>query len=72
MNFSFAGCPEAAINNIYQAAKCGVSQGALGLVTCNWSGRGHFTHQPFTWVGYMLGAGLGWNSSCHQVGLDIL
>ncbi|OWF38604.1 uncharacterized protein LOC110466050 [Mizuhopecten yessoensis] len=63
---SFSGCPEAAVNNIYRAAKCAVNQGAIGMVTCNWSGKGHLTHQPFSWPGFLLGAGLGWNSSCHQ------
>ncbi|KAJ8308848.1 hypothetical protein KUTeg_013722 [Tegillarca granosa] len=61
---SIAGCPEAAINNIYHAVKGGVSQGAIGVICCNWSGKGHLTHQPFSWTGYLVSAGLGWNSNC--------
>ncbi|KAL5009145.1 hypothetical protein ScPMuIL_014726 [Solemya velum] len=62
---SLAGCPEAAINNVNRAVRCAIGQGALGIIVCNWSGKGHLTQQPFSWSGFLVGAGLGWNSECH-------
>lgn len=64
---SLAGCPEAAVTNIYNAIKCASTDGALGAIVCNWSGKGHVTHQPFCWPGFLMGAGLSWNSDCHYV-----
>ncbi|XP_076442258.1 uncharacterized protein LOC143281142 isoform X2 [Babylonia areolata] len=61
---SLAGCPEAALHNIYGAVKAGSSQGALGVVVCDWTGKGHLTHQPFSWPGFVMGAGLAWNTQC--------
>ncbi|KAL8606628.1 hypothetical protein ACOMHN_025727 [Nucella lapillus] len=61
---SLAGCPEAALHNIYGAVKAGSIQGALGVVVCDWTGKGHLTHQPFSWPGFLMGAGLAWNTQC--------
>ncbi|XP_052768844.1 uncharacterized protein LOC128209056 isoform X2 [Mya arenaria] len=62
---SLAGCPEAAITNVYNAVKCATAEGAIGVIVCNWSGKGHLTHLPFSWPGFLMGAGLSWNSDCH-------
>ncbi|XP_053390843.1 uncharacterized protein LOC128553692 [Mercenaria mercenaria] len=62
---SLAGCPEAAITNVYNAVKCALSDGAIGIMVCNWSGKGHITHLPFCWPGFLMGAGLSWNADCH-------
>lgn len=62
---SLAGCPEAAITNVYNAARCALSDGAMGVIVCNWSGKGHITHLPFCWPGFLMGAGLSWNADCH-------
>lgn len=67
--FSLAGCPEAALGNIYGAVKAASSQGALGAVVCDWTGKGHLTHQPFAWPGFLMGAGLAWNTESHWVSL---
>lgn len=69
---SLAGCPEAAINNVNRAVRCAIGQGALGILICNWSGRGHLTQQPFSWSGFVVGAGLGWNAECHLVSIFYL
>lgn len=69
---SLAGCPEAAASNIFQAVKAGSSQGALGCVVCDWTGKGHLTHQPFAWPGFVTGAGLSWNTECRWVGVNFL
>ncbi|GFO34683.1 tankyrase-1 [Plakobranchus ocellatus] len=58
---SLAGCPSAAISNIVSAATC--SEGALGLVVCDWTGKGHLNHQPFSWPGIVTAAGLSWNNN---------
>ncbi|XP_061172833.1 uncharacterized protein LOC133182124 [Saccostrea echinata] len=63
---SIAGCPEAAIKNIYNAVKCGVTHGCTGIVACDWSGKGHLNSHLFSWPAYMLTSGLSWNSNCHQ------
>ncbi|RUS72323.1 hypothetical protein EGW08_019915 [Elysia chlorotica] len=62
---SLAGCPEAAISNIFSAAT--TSEGVLGLVVCDWTGKGHLNHQPFSWPGIMAAAGLGWNNNTDMV-----
>ncbi|KAL3874032.1 hypothetical protein ACJMK2_037101 [Sinanodonta woodiana] len=62
---SIGGCPEAAVTNIYTAVKCATTDGGLGVVVSNWSGKSHLNHQPFCWPGFLVGAGLGWNSDCH-------
>ncbi|XP_046371371.2 uncharacterized protein LOC124145584 isoform X2 [Haliotis rufescens] len=62
---SLAGCPEAALCNIYNAMKCATSQGAMGMVVCNWTGKGHLTHLPFSWAGLLMAAGLSWGTDVH-------
>lgn len=61
---SLAGCPEAALGNIYGAIKAACSQGGLGAVVCDWTGKCHLTHQSFAWPGFLIGAGLAWNTDC--------
>lgn len=62
---SLAGCPEAAVYNIYNSVKCASSQSGLGLLVCNWTGRGYLTHLPFSWPGLLIAAGLAWNGDVH-------
>ena len=57
------------MTNVYNAMKCATAEGALGVLVCNWSGKGHITHLPFCWPGFLMGAGLSWNSDCHWVSL---
>lgn len=60
---SIAGCPEAAVSNILNAAKAANAHDALGMVICDWSGVGHMTHQCVSWPGFITGAGLAWNTA---------
>ncbi|XP_054264092.1 uncharacterized protein LOC128987330 isoform X1 [Macrosteles quadrilineatus] len=62
---SLAGCPEASICNIYRAVQAVQNTGALGTVVAHWSGSYHITHYPFSWPGFMVGAGLAWNTNTH-------
>lgn len=66
---SLAGCPEAAVYNIYNSVKCASSQSGLGLLVCNWTGRGYLTHLPFSWPGLLIAAGLAWNGDVHWVSI---
>ncbi|XP_059160315.1 uncharacterized protein LOC131943943 [Physella acuta] len=61
---SLAGCPEAAVGNITSAARR--NAGALGLVICDWTGKGHLNHQPFSWPGILAAAGLAWNKKTKE------
>ncbi|CAL1530401.1 unnamed protein product [Lymnaea stagnalis] len=61
---SLAGCPEAAIGNIASAAT--KSEGVLGMVICDWTGKGHLNHQPFSWPGILTGAGMAWNKATRK------
>ena len=62
-----AGCPEAAVTNIYTAVQAAVKHGALGLTVAHWAGVGHITHQTMAWPGLLTAAGLGWNSNIDWV-----
>ena len=65
--FSLAGCPEAAVSNIYNAVQAAVSSGAVGVVVSHWSGIGHVTHYPMSLTGIITAAGLSWNSQISLV-----
>ncbi|CAB3359835.1 Hypothetical predicted protein [Cloeon dipterum] len=62
---SLAGCPEAALCNILTSVQVAVQSGTLGIVAANWSGPHHLTPYPFSWPGFVVAAGLSWNSSAH-------
>ncbi|KAK2152971.1 hypothetical protein LSH36_313g04004 [Paralvinella palmiformis] len=66
---SFAGCPEAAVSNIYNAVQAAVTSGAVGVTVSHWSGIGHVTHYPMSLTGIITAAGLCWNS---QISLDFI
>ena len=63
-----AGCPEAAVTNIYTAMQTAMKHGALGLTVAHWAGVGHITHQTMSWPGLLTAAGLGWNANISWVG----
>ncbi|XP_075233962.1 uncharacterized protein LOC142331764 [Lycorma delicatula] len=62
---SLAGCPEASICNIYRAVQAVNRTGALGVVVAHWSGSYHLTPHPFSWPGFLVSAGLSWNTDTH-------
>jgi hypothetical protein len=66
-NFSLAGCPEAALCNILTAVQVASQSGTLGIVVASWSGPHHLTPHPFSWPGFVVAAGLSWNTSTHWV-----
>jgi hypothetical protein len=35
----------------------------VGVTTAHWSSQPSMTHGTFAWPGFVLGAGLGWNSN---------
>jgi hypothetical protein len=60
---NLAGNPEIAINNGISAAKCMRKNSGVGVTTAHWSSHPSMTHGTFAWPGFVLGAGLGWNSN---------
>ncbi|GAB1600018.1 uncharacterized protein LOC115214018 isoform X1 [Argonauta hians] len=58
---SLAGFPEAAVSNVFNAAKCGNTQSGIGMLVCQWPGNNFLTHLQFCWPGFVTGAGLAWN-----------
>ncbi len=65
--FSVAGCPEAAVTNIFTAMQSAIKHGALGMTVAHWAGVGHITHQTMSWPGLLTAAGLAWNSNIQWV-----
>lgn len=65
--FSLAGCPTSAVENIYQAMRQGVEHQALGMLICDWSGKGHVTDPLFSLPSFIAVAGMSWNKSVDQV-----
>ena len=64
---SVAGCPEAALANIYSAAQSAVNHNALGMIVSHWSGLSHVTHFSLIWPAIVAAAGLAWNASVEKV-----
>ena len=62
--FSLAGCPQAMLSNILLAMKAALRHKALGVVICDWAGKGHLTQPLFSWPGFLVGSGLAWNTNC--------
>lgn len=64
---SVAGCPIAALQNIHKAMEHGVEHQALGMLVCDWSGRGHVTDPVFSLPMLVAMAGMAWNKDVDQV-----
>lgn len=64
---SLAGCPDAALQNIRNAAEQGQEYEALGMLICDWSGKGHVTDPLFSLPSLVAMAGLSWNKKVDQV-----
>lgn len=67
---SLAGCPASTFANTKNAVKTALEQDSIGIVVAHWSGSHHLTPHPFSWVGYLIGAGLSWNPST-EIDLDL-
>lgn len=64
---SLAGSPEVAFQNICSAVNQGVNNQALGVLICDWSGKGHVTDTLFSLAPLVAGAGVAWNKSLNVV-----
>ncbi|XP_008556256.1 uncharacterized protein LOC103577419 [Microplitis demolitor] len=60
---SLAGCPGSTLINTRNALKMAIEQNSIGIVVAHWSGSHHLTPHPFSWLGYLIAAGLSWNPS---------
>ncbi|KAK0163427.1 hypothetical protein PV327_007111 [Microctonus hyperodae] len=58
---SLAGCPASTLANTKNALKMALEQNSIGIVVAHWSGSHHLTPHPFSWLGYLIAAGLTWN-----------
>ena len=65
--YSFAGCPEAAMANIFNAVDAISTLGGIGLILAQWSGLGHLTSHSISWPAFIAMAGLSWNHQIHSV-----
>ncbi|KAL2715083.1 Tankyrase-1 [Vespula squamosa] len=68
---SLAGCPASTYMNTKNAIKAAIEQDSIGIVVAHWSGSHHLTPHPFAWIGYLIAAGMSWNSSTDiDIGID--
>lgn len=58
---SLAGCPASTLANTKNAVKTAIEQNTIGIIVAHWSGSHHLTPHPFSWLGYLIAAGLSWN-----------
>ncbi|XP_015123310.1 uncharacterized protein LOC107045521 isoform X1 [Diachasma alloeum] len=58
---SLAGCPASTFANSRNAIKTALEHNSIGIIVAHWSGSHHLTPHPFSWPGYLVGAGLAWN-----------
>jgi hexosaminidase len=58
---SFAGRTHNAVENIAKAAREGKPAGATGLLITDWGDHGHLQPLSVSYLGFVLGAALGWN-----------
>lgn len=66
--FSLAGCPIAALQNIKRAMDQGFEHQAIGMLICDWSGKGHVTDPLFSLPPLVAMAGMAWNKNVDEVG----
>ncbi|XP_072155100.1 uncharacterized protein [Bemisia tabaci] len=62
---SLAGCPEAAICNVYRAIQSTEINHTVGIIIAQWPGKFNLTPYLFSWPGFLVGAGLSWNANTH-------
>ena len=60
---SFAGRTHNAIENIAKAAREGKAADATGFLITDWGDHGHLQPLSVSYLGFLLGAGVGWNVS---------
>jgi len=49
------------LENIENAAKNGMDNGAIGLLNTDWGDGGHHQYLPISYIGYFAGAAYSWN-----------
>lgn len=69
---SLAGCPASTLANTKNALKMALEQNSIGIVVAHWSGSHHLTPHPFSWLGYLIAAGLAWNPTSAEIELGPL
>ncbi|MFX0124452.1 MAG: family 20 glycosylhydrolase [Candidatus Hodarchaeota archaeon] len=59
---SIAGRTNNALDNLKNAARNGKMNNALGYLITDWGDHGHLQPLPVSYLGFLAGAGLSWNS----------
>ena len=59
---SFAGRATNALGNLASAAVHGREHGASGYLVTDWGDQGHLQPLPASYLGWLVGAGFGWNA----------
>jgi hexosaminidase len=60
---SIAGRTENALGNLRNAAQNGRANGAIGYLNTDWGDNGHLQPLPVSYLGFLAGAALSWNSA---------
>jgi hexosaminidase len=70
---TFAGRTDNTLANLSSAAASGRATGAIGFLNTDWGDNGHMQPLPVSYLGFLVGAGLSWNSAhaADTHGLDI-
>lgn len=63
---SIAGRTDNALQNLGNAARAGLSHGAIGYLNTDWGDNGHWQVLPISYLGYAAGAALSWNYQANQ------
>ena len=65
---SIAGRTDNCLANLRGAAVNGLEQGATGFLNTDWGDNGHWQYLPVSYLGFLHGAGVSWNSKDDQAG----
>jgi hexosaminidase len=68
---SFAGRTHNAVENIAKAAREGKAAGAAGFLVTDWGDHGHLQPLSVSYLGFVLGAAVGWNVSDAERPLEL-
>lgn len=67
---SLAGRTANTVNNLQNAVRSGLKNGAIGFLNTDWGDRGHWQPLPVSYLGFAYGAALSWAYAANE-GLDL-
>ncbi|MHA2223788.1 MAG: beta-N-acetylhexosaminidase [Candidatus Hodarchaeales archaeon] len=69
---SFAGRTDNTVKNLQNAAISGKKNNAVGYIITDWGDNGHLQPLPVSYLGFLIGAGVSWNSDSKLNDISIL